>query len=121
MKYTIQAGDSGIIGTEKQIKWALDIKNAPIKACEDEISADHRKELFTGMLKGYKMIINAMEKKDGAEKASFWIENRCYIPNFNRIYQRMVSGEANGRELQENVSFAFSIPVRYVKNNWEKF
>ena len=88
-------------GSEKQIAWAEDIKTAPIKTCTANAA---RFEAIDAMISAryikirskYEIVIAQLEKKPGADKASWWIENRSKLPSVDKIYEMVSTMVFNG-------------------------
>lgn len=88
-------------GTEKQIAWAEDIKTSPIKTCTANAARFEEidKSISDRYLKirdKYEVVIAQLEKKPGADKASWWIDNRSKLPSASKISDMVGTMVSNG-------------------------
>lgn len=99
-------------GTEKQIKWAEDIRNNMIATCDANIArfADTIPEdaaIFSAIRERCIQFLAMCDKQPETESASWWIENRTRMPNPIKIFEAVKGMIFNGKTVEQALKSIF--------------
>ena len=105
-----------MIGSEKQITWAMDIRDSIIKTCDANISrfadtipetANLYRAIKVRCEKFLEMIDNHPSTKEASKNAKWWIDNKDRLPNPIRVAETVETMIGNGRTQEESLQQLF--------------